>query len=148
MHSHRAAFSPFREVTRSLRTLSEAQQFLRLEFELLHALERASDVQSRSRALEVERHRRKAQTPMRGQQAEVPCAELDRRRTDTPRPLVRSKSDAKEQLSAMRLEVLAMQIQCEALDEVCGALLITMERAARTELGAATEPGRKVRVSP
>ena len=44
MHSHHAAFFAFREVTKSLVDLSEAQQVLILKFELLHALERIGEL--------------------------------------------------------------------------------------------------------
>jgi hypothetical protein len=39
-----------------------------------------------------------------------------------------------------------MEVQCEVLDQVCGSLLLTMERAACSEQVVATEPGRKAGV--
>jgi hypothetical protein len=80
-----------------------------LEREVLHALECAGRLQRRARAAERELRR-------------------------AHRELVRSKADSREQLHAMRLELVAMEARCWALDEVCRALLLTIEQAACFEL--------------
>jgi hypothetical protein len=63
------------------------------------------------------------------------------------RDLAHSKADAQEEFRALRLEVLAMVDQRETLDEVCRSLLVTIEQAACSELGAAADPERMVGVS-
>jgi hypothetical protein len=47
----------------------------------------------------------------------------------------------------MRLEVLSMEAECLALDEVCRSLLVTIEQAACSELAAPGDRARKARVS-
>jgi hypothetical protein len=47
----------------------------------------------------------------------------------------------------MQLEVLSMEVQCATLDEVCRSLLLTIERAACSELAPQAEPKGKHRVS-
>ena len=147
MHPHHAAFLQFREVLHAAAPLSDAHQVLILEIELLHALERANCSQRRSRVLELELDRVRSPTAVRGREPHVPHAALERQLAEVRRELARSKADSQEQLRAMRLEVLAMELQCEALDEVCRSLLLTIERAACSELGVATELGRKAGVS-
>jgi hypothetical protein len=61
------------------------------------------------------------------------------------RELARTKADSREQLHAMRLELLATEARCWALDEVCRALLLTIEQAACSEVD---EPPLAAGVSP
>jgi hypothetical protein len=145
MHPNHAAFLQFREVVHAAAPLSDAHQVLVLQIALLHALERANRSQRRSRVLELDRLR--SRTAIRNEEPHLHHAELERQLAEVRRELAKSKADGQEQLRAMRLEVLAMELQCEELDEVCRSLLLTIERAACSELGAATEPGRKAGVS-
>jgi hypothetical protein len=147
MDPNHAAFLQFREVVHAAAPLSDAHQFLVLQIELLHALERANRSQHRSRVLELELGRLRSRTAIRNEEPHLHHAELERQLAEVRRELAKSKADGQEQLRAMRLEVLAMELQCEELDEVCRSLLLTIERAACPELGAATEPGRKAGVS-
>jgi len=145
MHPNHAAFLEFREVVHAAAPLSETHQILVLQIALLHALERANRSQHRSRVLELELDR--LRTAIRHEEPHLHHAELERQLAEVRRELAKSKADGQERLRAMRLEVLAMELQCEELDEVCRSLLLTIERAACPELGAATEPGRKAGVS-
>jgi hypothetical protein len=146
MHPNHAAFLQFREVLHAVAPLSDAHQILVLTIELLHALEHAHRSQRRSRALELELDRLQPRTAIRSGEPHVHHAELERRLAEVRRALARGQADGQEQLCAMRLEVLAMEVQCEVLDQVCGSLLLTMERAACSEQVVATEPGRKAGV--
>jgi hypothetical protein len=86
-----------------------ADPVLKLETELLHALQCAGRLRLRARFAERE---------LRA----------------TRRELARRKADAREQLHAMRLELLAMETRCSALEEVCRALVLTIEQAACAEV--------------
>ena len=91
-----------------------------LQKDLLRALECAGRLQRRARAAERElRHAR--------------------------RQLARTQADRRERLHAARVELLAMEARCWALDEVCRALLLTIEQAAFSEAG---EPPLAAGVSP
>jgi hypothetical protein len=147
MHPNDAAFLQFREVLHAVAPLSDAHQILALKIELLHALERANRSQRRSRVLELDLDRLRSRTAIRRQEPHLHHAELERQLAEVRRELAKSKADGQEQLRAMRLEVLAMELQCETLDEVCRSLLLTIERAACSELAVATEPRRKAGVS-
>jgi hypothetical protein len=149
MHPNHDAFFQFCEVTRSLAKLSEAEQVRLLKFELLHALERASHCQSRSRALEIELSRSKKQTAIRTQAQHAHSTELCQRLMVATRELATTKTGSQQQLQAMRLEILSMENQCQTLDELCRALLLTIEQAACPELAvtAPTEPAGEPRVS-
>jgi hypothetical protein len=50
------------------------------------------------------------------------------------RELARTKADSRERLHNARVELLAMEARCWALDEVCHALLLTIEQAACSEV--------------
>jgi hypothetical protein len=109
MHPKRAPSLPSREVHHAAAPPTEDSEILMLQRELVHALECAGRLQRRAYA--AERELRQAR-----------------------RELVRNKADSREQLHATRLELLAMEAQCWALDEVCRALLLTIEQAACSEL--------------
>lgn len=130
MHHQDAAFLEFCEVTRSLDERSGGQQVLTLKHALLRALERAADLADRSRALEGELERVRTDTLERTREHQAFSVELHRQLTDAARDLATTKADGQEQLCALRLEVLAMEDQCQTLDEICRSLLLTIEQAA------------------
>jgi hypothetical protein len=142
MHYHHAAFFEFREATKSLSELSEAQQVMTLKFELFHALERATDAQNRTRALEVELAELKTETSLRSQEHQAFSAELHRQLAQRTHELASTKADSQQQLRALRLEILSMETQCQSLDEICRSLLLTIEHAAcpETATQAPTQP--------
>ena len=129
MHDHHAAFFEFREATKSLAELSEAQAIMILKFELFHALERAHAQQRRSRTLEAETDRLRAEIRARSQEHQALSADLYRQLTQKSRELQAARADS-EQLRAMRLEILSMETQCQTLDDICRSLLLTIEQAA------------------
>ena len=109
MHPKHGPSLPSPEVHHAAAPPTEDSEILMLQRELVHALECAGRLQRRAHAAECElRH-----------------ARLE---------LARSKADSREQLHAMRLELLAMEARCWALDEVCRALLLTIEQAACSEV--------------
>jgi hypothetical protein len=105
--------TPFREALQAVAPIAEAHKIFVLQKELHQALERAQRLERRGRV--VERELVKAR-----------------------RHLARSKAKGRRRLRAMRLEVLAVEAQCRALDEVCRALLLTIEEAASRELAQPT----------
>jgi|HubBroStandDraft_6_1064221.scaffolds.fasta_scaffold689459_1 hypothetical protein len=112
MHPNHAPFFSFRDALHAAAPLTEAHRIFVLQRELDRA---------RNRAWRLERHGRG----------------VERELVQVRRELARSKAEAREQLHAMRLEVLAMDAQCQELDEVCRALLLTIEHAACSELAEA-----------
>ena len=112
--------SAFREALLAAAPIAEAHKIFVLQRELHQALERSARLEHHGRV--VERELVKAR-----------------------RELARSKAKGRRRLRAMRLEVLAVEAQCRALDEVCRALLLTIEEAACCELA---EPPPAVGVSP
>jgi hypothetical protein len=147
MHSPHAAFFEFREATKDLGELSETQQIMTLKFELFHALERAQDHQNRTRSLQAELDELRAEASMRNREQQAFSAELHRQLTERSRELASVKADGQEQLHALRLEVLCMDRQCQALDQICRSLLVTIEQAACPDLAtsAETEPAAEAR---
>jgi hypothetical protein len=120
MHPKRFPSLPFSEVPQAAASPTTDNQIRMLQRELVHALECAARLQRRARAAERELRRAR-------------------------RELARSKADGREQLHAMRLELLAMEARGLALDEVCRALLLTIEHAACSERA---EPRLAAGVSP
>ncbi len=120
MPPNHAPCSPFREALQAVAPIAEAHQIFVLQRELHQALERAA---------RLERHGRG----------------VERKLIKARRELARTKAKGRRKLRAMRLEVLAVDAQCRALDEVCRALLLTIEEAACCELA---EPPASVGVSP
>ncbi len=100
--------SPFRDALQAVAPIAEAHKIFALQRDLHQALERVGRLERRGRLVE---------------------RELEKAR----RHLARSKAKGRRRLRAMRLEVLAVEAQCRALDEVCRALLLTIEEAAGRE---------------
>ena len=109
MHPKHGPSLPSPEVHHAAAPPTEDSEILMLQRELVHALECAGRLQRRAHAAERELRRAR-------------------------RELARSKADCREQLRAVRLELLAMEARCWALDEVCRALLLTIEQAACSEV--------------
>jgi hypothetical protein len=120
MHPKHGPSLPSPEVHHAAAPPTEDSEILMLQRELVHALECAGRLQRRAHAAECELRQ----------------ARLE---------LARSKADSREQLHAMRLELLAMEARSWAVDEVCRALLLTIEQAACSEVD---EPPLTAGVSP
>jgi predicted nucleic acid-binding Zn-ribbon protein len=115
MHPDRSALLDLQQATQSLSGLSDREQVMTLKHELVHAIERSSDFQSRSVALEI-----------RVAELEAQVHALD----DAQDTLVRNlRIEHAKEIRKLRLERLATDVQCDALDELCRSLLLTIERA-------------------
>ncbi len=120
MHPKPVSSLPSPTVFHSAAMPSAESQILMLQSDLVRALQCAGRLQRRAHAAERElRHAR--------------------------RELARTKADGRERLHAARVELLAMEARCWALDEVCRALLLTIEHAACSEVD---EPPLAAGVSP
>ena len=109
MHPRPVSSLPSPTVLHSAAMPSADSQILMLQRDLLRALECGGRLQRRAHAAERElRHAR--------------------------RELARAKTDSRERLHAARVELLAMEARCWALDEVCRALPLTIEQAACSEV--------------
>ncbi|HEV3189335.1 MAG TPA: hypothetical protein VGY54_02500 [Polyangiaceae bacterium] len=130
MHAPHPAFSDFHQVINSLEGLSERQQITTLKFELFHALQRANDYQSCCSELEQRIAELRSESAERVQQEDAirRNAEL----VDASSELARVKSDHAKRLWAIRLELVTAQSHCDALEEMCRSLLLTVEQAARS----------------
>ena len=110
MHPNHPTSLPSREIPHAASPRAAQNQILMLQRELVHALERAAKL--RRWAQSAEHQLRQAR-----------------------RELAQSKADGRERLRVMRIELLASEARCWALEEVCRALVLTIEQAACSELG-------------
>jgi hypothetical protein len=109
MHPKPASFLPYSEFPHATAPPTAEDQILVLQQDLVRALQCAGRLRLRTRAAKRELRRAR-------------------------RELARTKAASREQLHAMRLELLATEAQRWALDEVCRALLLTIEQAACFEV--------------
>lgn len=144
MHPSHSVFFQFWQVIRSLVGLSEAQQLLVLKRELLRALERAHDVQRRSRSVELDLERLKSLGAYSTRELRARFAELHLRLVDAERGRPSAKADRRRLLQATRLELLETVVHCQALDATCRVLLRRMDW---TDPAGGIEPLRESRVS-
>jgi predicted nucleic acid-binding Zn-ribbon protein len=120
MHTNHAPDSQFRELLHAVALLSEGQRILVLRKELRRTLERAEHLERQGR-------------------------DLERELRQLRRELARRKAGARHQRREMRIEMLATEARCWALEEVCRALVLTIEQAACSEVEG---PPLAVGVSP
>ncbi len=120
MHTKPAPFLRSSEFPQATAPPTAEDQILMLQKDLVRAMQCAGRLRRRARAAERElRHAR--------------------------RELARTKAESRERLHAARVELLAMEARCWALDEVCRALLLTIEQAACSQVD---EPPLAAGVSP
>jgi hypothetical protein len=108
MHPKRGPSLPPPAIHHAAALPTADSQIRTLPRELVHALQCAGRLQRRAHTAERElRHAR--------------------------RELARSKAEGRQQLDALRIELLATETRCWALEEVCCALVLTIEQAACAE---------------
>jgi hypothetical protein len=124
MHPNRSALLDLQRATQSLSGLSDREQIMALKLELFHALERANDHQTR-------------------------CIALETRVDELVRTTRELSSENTKELRKLRLEILAAETQCDALDELCRSLLLTLESAVDRDADASgdSHPDGQARVS-
>jgi hypothetical protein len=115
MHPDRSALLDLQQATQSLSGLSDREQIMTLKHELFHAIERSSDFQSRCIALEMRVAEFEAQIRAQGGAEDALLRQL--------------RVEHTKELRKLRLERFAVEVQCDALDELCRSLLLTIERA-------------------
>ena len=135
MHPPDAAFFDFHHIVHALAGLSERQQVTSLKFELFVALQRAGDF--RAHGLELERTIAELRTEraIRDREHAALTSQLRAECARTARELERLVNDREKRVRILRLELVAAELLCEALEETCRALVITLEQAARTAGG-------------
>src|SRR3981081_1361364 len=104
MHPDRSASLDLQQATQSLSGLSDEAQIMALKHELFHAIERSSDFHSRCIALE-----------MRVAELEAQVHAHDGAQDALVRNL---RTQHTQEIRKLRLERLAAEIQCDALDEL------------------------------
>ena len=119
MHTNHAPDSQFREIPQAAAPLAEAQRIVVLQ-ELRCALERAGRLERLGRIFERELRRAR-------------------------RALARCKAGARHRRRELQIELVAVEARCWALEEVCRALVLTIEQAACSEV---EEPPLAAGVSP
>lgn len=120
MHTNQAPESQFREILHAAPPLAEGHRTVVLQKELRRALERAGQLERQGRA-------------------------LGRELRQARRALARSKAGARHRRRELQIELLAVEARCWALEEVCRALVLTIEQAACSEVG---EPPLAAGVTP
>jgi len=111
MHTNHAPDSQFREILHAVAPLAEGHRILVLQKELRRALERAEQLERQGRA-------------------------LGRELRQARRELARSKAGARHRRRELQIQRLAVEARCWALEEVCRALVLTIEQAACAEVEA------------
>jgi hypothetical protein len=148
LHPSHAAFLQFWQVIRSVVSLSEAQQLRVLKCELLRALERGHDFQSRCRALELDLERLKSLGAYSRRELRARFAELHHRLLDAGRGRPSAEADRRRLLHDVQLELLETVVHCQALEATCRVLLRRMDRPdPGPVVDGRTEPLRESRVS-
>ncbi len=109
MHPNHVADRQFRESLHAVAAVAEGQRIVALQKELGRTLERAGQLERRGRVLERELRRARRQ-------------------------LARCKAGARHQRREMRIELLAAEARCWALEEICRSLVLTIEQAACSEV--------------
>jgi hypothetical protein len=120
MHTNHAHDSQFREVPHAAPAPAEGQRIAALQKELGRALERAGQLERRGRTLERELRRAR-------------------------RALARCKAGGRRRRRELQIELLAVETRYWALEEVCRALVLTIEQAACSEV---EEPALAAGVTP
>jgi hypothetical protein len=118
------AFDDFREITQSLMGLDAEGQVPFLKYELLQALERATELQGRSQDLEHQLEELQNRI-----EADRPAAVAGR----TASELAAVKARYEERLETVEGAYRAMKRRCVTLEEWCRSLLVTIEQAACRE---------------
>ncbi len=129
MHPH-VPFFDFREVIRSIAGLSERQQITTLQFELLRALDRANEFRAHASGLEQRVAELTAENSVRTQEHSAFAARLNAELVHATRELAGANSEQEGRQRSLRLELVAAEAHCEALDEMCRSLLLIIEQAA------------------
>jgi predicted nucleic acid-binding Zn-ribbon protein len=135
MHHDRSALLDLQRATQSLSGLSDREQIMTLKHELFHAIERSSDFQSRCIALEMRVAELEAQIRAQAGAEDALLRQL--------------RVEHTTELRKLRLERFAVEVQCDALDELCRSLLLTIERAVDGDVDESgdSDRGSQPRVS-
>lgn len=128
MHPSHAPYVRFWQVVRSVVGLSEAQQVLVLQGELLRALVRGHHFESRCRALEIDRERLKSLGAYSRLALRARFAELHHRLVEAARGHPSAEADRRRRLHDVQLELLETVVHCQALGATCRMLLRRMDR--------------------
>jgi predicted nucleic acid-binding Zn-ribbon protein len=129
------SFFDFREVIQSIDGLSERTQIATLKFELFHALDRANDLRAHASELEQRVAELTAENGARTQEHSAFAARLNTELVHATRALASAKSEQDKRVRSLRLELVAAEAHCAALDDMCRSLLIIIEEAASAAPG-------------
>jgi hypothetical protein len=116
-----AAFFDFCEATKDLATQPEGQQIHTLKRELFHALERATDQQTRSRDLELRLERLSAEMAERAREHQSYAVQATQE-------LATARAIHHREVEDLRTEIRSLQDQQTSLHNYCESLLETMRR--------------------
>jgi mRNA-degrading endonuclease toxin of MazEF toxin-antitoxin module len=136
MQSSPSPLVRFYEVLHSVASLPEAQQMAVFQRELRDAFEREARLQRQCVALGRDLIRARTRAIVGAHRTYVRRADLGHELSRARRDLARTKVEAEEEIQALRVEVLRVEHRYRSLDEVCRALLLTIEQAACGEASA------------
>jgi hypothetical protein len=139
MDATHSAFSQYSEATKHLPQLSQRQQILTLKFELFHALQRGNDLQDRARDLEIRVAQLEAPASEREAMLDAFAKQLHADLAKKSGELEGAQREREKETRDLRLALRASETLCELLDELCHALLATIERAAEEQAAGRPE---------
>ena len=135
MHPPQVAFTDFHQIIQSLAGLTERQQVTTLKFELFQAIERANDFRDQCADFEQRAAELTAETAARTQEHNAFAARLNAELVQATRELAGARNEQEKRLRTLRLDLVAAETHCDALDEMCRSLLVTIEQAAGAAAG-------------
>ncbi|MGD0680271.1 MAG: hypothetical protein ABSC94_33250 [Polyangiaceae bacterium] len=130
MHSSHVASSDFRQVIQSLVGLPDHQQIATLKAEFFRAQERANLFRAQYLKLQQSVADLQWERAERGQEHSAFAARLNAELVKLTSELSSVRAEHEKRLRVAHLERAALELRCEALDEICRALLLTIEQAA------------------
>ena len=129
MHSHHAVFSDFHQIVKAMDGLSERQQITTLKVELFHAIERGTDFRARSCELEDRIAELQGKLDARDDEHKSLVNRLTAQFAQAIDEFSALGAKMEKRLWGLRVALAGAQARCDALEQTCQSLLLTIEQA-------------------
>jgi len=129
MHSHHAAFFDFHQIVKAIDGLSERQQITTLKVELFHAIERGTDFRVRSCELEDRIAELQGKLDARDDEHKSLVNRLTAQFAQAIDEFSALRTKMEKRLWGLRVALAGAQARCDALEQTCQSLLLTIEQA-------------------
>jgi predicted nucleic acid-binding Zn-ribbon protein len=129
MHSHHAAFFDFHQIVKAMDGLSERQQITTLKVELFHAIERGTDFRVRACELEERIAELQGKLDARDQEHDARVVRLTADLVRAIDEFAGLRTKMEKRLWGLRAALAGAKARCDALEETCQSLLLTIEQA-------------------